>query len=178
MLLPQRAELCSLRRTYSQSMLLRDRGRASPQLPLCTAKAVCQCTICLGHRERIKLCDVLHNAHSLHTACPAGPEQCAPHGVGTVDPRVKALVLARRTQPDGFSQCSHDECLILHSVRSAHNLTEIFGMVFLSLLGGHTFVFPQGCPQEIGPSNSDSRMAKSAGALYKHGQDVLSAGAE
>ena len=56
------------------------------------------------------------------------PEQAqySPRGVGAVDSRVKTLVSARSTQPDGFSQFSHGERLILHSVVRSHNFPSIF----------------------------------------------------
>jgi len=91
-------------------------------IPLCEAKTVSQRARFVGHQERIKLFDVLKNTHGPHTAFLPEQEQYSPRGVGAVDSRVKALVSARSTQPDGFSQFSHGERLILHSIMDAHNL--------------------------------------------------------
>jgi|SoiMethySBSTD1v2_1073268.scaffolds.fasta_scaffold22454_5 hypothetical protein len=72
----------------------------------------------------LKLGDILKNVYRPHTAFPPEQEQYSPRGVGAVDSRVKTLVSARSTQPDGFSQFSHGERLILHSVVRPHNLPD------------------------------------------------------
>ena len=82
-----------------------------------------QRAIFVDHQECIKLFDVLKNTYGPHIALPPEHEQYSPRRVGAVDSRVKALVSARSTQPDGFSQFSHGERLILHSAMSTHNLT-------------------------------------------------------